>query len=159
MHIRLANLTNPSDARAIVDMLDMYSQDEFGSSAPLSPKARENLIPGLLQHGGARVFLAFDEAANQPLGVAICMIGFSSFRGAPLINIHDIAVSPNARGQGVGAALLRAIEVEAKARGCCRITLEVRSDNTRAQAVYRRAGYQSTQPETWFWMKSFGDEH
>lgn len=107
----------------------------------------------------ARVFLAFDEAANQPLGVAICMIGFSSFRGAPLINIHDIAVSPNARGQGVGAALLRAIEVEAKARGCCRITLEVRSDNTRAQAVYRRAGYQSTQPETWFWMKSFGDEH
>ncbi|WP_425613476.1 GNAT family N-acetyltransferase [Anatilimnocola sp. NA78] len=157
MHVRLAELTNAADARTVVDLLDMYSQDEFGSSAPLSPQARQNLIPGLLQHGGARVFVAFDEA-DQPLGVAICMIGFSSFRGAPLINIHDIAVAPTARGQGVGTALLAAVDAEAQSLGCCRITLEVRSDNQRAQAVYRRAGYESTQPETWFWMKSFGDK-
>jgi ribosomal protein S18 acetylase RimI-like enzyme len=160
MNVRLANLHAPSDAQAVVDLLDMYSRDEFGSSAPLSHQARENLIPGLIKHGGARVFLAFDEevATAPPVGLAICLLGFSSFRGAPLINIHDIAVSPQTRGQGVGTALMQAIESEARALGCCRVTLEVRSDNERAQAVYARRGFHASEPQTWFWMKSLDGE-
>ncbi|QDU28740.1 putative acetyltransferase [Anatilimnocola aggregata] len=157
MQVRLANLHDATDARAVVELLDMYSQDEFGSSAPLSPAARENLIPGLIKHGGARVFLASDDTiAQQPIGLAICLLGFSSFRGAPLLNIHDIAVSPAARGHGVGTALLLALEEDAKSLGCCKVTMEVRSDNHRAQAVYQRAGYHGSQPETWFWSKSLG---
>ena len=88
----LADIENPSHQSAIVELLDMYCRDDFGDCKPLSAEARENLIPGLVKHGGARVFLAYDD--NQPLGVAICMVGFSSFRGKPLINIHDVAVSP-----------------------------------------------------------------
>lgn len=156
MVVRLANLHDPQDARWVVELLDMYCRDEFGDGTPLSAQARENLIPGLLKHGGARVFLAFDDtvADQSPLGVAICLLGFSSFRGAPLLNIHDIAVAPDSRGKGIGAALLSALEEDAKALGCCKITLEVRSDNARAQALYQRIGYHGNQPETWFWTKS-----
>jgi GNAT superfamily N-acetyltransferase len=37
--------------------------------------------------------------------------------------------------------LLRAVEAEARARGYCKITLEVRADNGAAMALYRRLGY------------------
>lgn len=153
MAVRLADLHDARDAHWVVELLDMYCRDEFGDGEPLSDKARENLIPGLIKHGGARVFLAFADHHAEPLGLAICLIGFSSFRGAPLINIHDIAVSPDARGKGIGTALLQAVEVEAKELGCCRISLEVRSDNTRAKKLYQQIGFEADQPETWFWKK------
>lgn len=153
MAVRLADLHDAQDARWVVELLDMYCRDEFGDGAPLSAVARENLIPGLIKHGGARVFLAFAEGQAEPWGIAICMIGFSSFKGAPLINIHDIAVSPAARGFGLGTQLLQAVEAEANALGCCRVTLEVRSDNTRAKKLYEQMGFEADQPETWFWKR------
>jgi ribosomal protein S18 acetylase RimI-like enzyme len=149
--IFVADLANPSHQSAIIDLLDMYCRDEFGDCKPLSEQARANLIPGLVKHGGARVFLAYD--GDQPLGVAICMLGFSSFRGKPLINIHDIAVSPAARGQGIGRKLLNAIEAEARDFGCCKVTLEVRSDNARAMGLYQSVGFKPSEPETLFWTQ------
>src|SRR5688572_15453399 len=135
LSIFLADLANPSHQAAIIDLLDMYCRDEFGDGQPLAVDARQRLIPGLIKHGGARVFLAFD--GQQPLGMAICLIGFSSFRAKPLLNIHDIAVSPAARGKGIGRKLLEAVAAEARALGCGKVTLEVRSDNQRAMALYR----------------------
>ena len=129
----------------------MYCRDQFGDGKPLSAEARANLIPGLIAHGGARVFLAF--AGTAPVGLALCFVGFSSFRAKPLINIHDIAVAPEMRGRGIGRRLLQAVEDHARQTGCCKVTLEVRSDNSRAQAAYRAAGFKSTQPETWFWSQ------
>src|SRR6476646_3572386 len=129
----------------------MYCRDQFGDLQTLSDQPRQNLIPGLLKHGGARFFLAQD--GQTPLGVAICMIGFSSFRGKPLINIHDIAVSPEARGHGVGRKLLDAVKEEAKNLGCGKVTLEVRSDNHRAMGLYQSVGFKSSEPETYFWTQ------
>jgi ribosomal protein S18 acetylase RimI-like enzyme len=147
----LANLTDPAHQQAIIDLLDMYCRDEFGDSKPLSGHARKNLIPGLIQHGGARVFLAYEE--GQPLGVAICMLGFSSFKGKPLINIHDIAVSPDARSKGIGRKLLAAVKAEAQSLGCGKLTLEVRSDNARAMGLYKSVGFKPSEPETFFWTQ------
>jgi ribosomal protein S18 acetylase RimI-like enzyme len=149
--ILLADLTNSAHQRAIVELLDMYCRDEFGDGGPLAAEVREKLIPGLIAHGGARVFLAFD--GQRAAGVAICLLGFSTFRAQPLINIHDIAVHPDFRGKGIGQALLAAVEEHAREHGCGKVTLEVRSDNHRAMAAYRKAGFESTEPETWFWAK------
>ena len=157
MPILLADLSNPAHQAAIVELLDMYCRDEFGDGRPLSDYARENLIAGLVRHGGARVFLAYDDQRSpptetqRPVGLALCFVGFSSFKARPLINIHDIAVRPEVRGRGIGRQLLDAVRDHARASGCCKVTLEVRADNHRAQQAYRRAGFQSTQPETWFW--------
>jgi ribosomal protein S18 acetylase RimI-like enzyme len=151
VEVRLADLTEPTDQAAVIDLLDMYCRDTFGDLAPLSDEARARLIPGLQAHGGAKVFLAFDQ--QQPVGLAICFVGFSSFRGQPLLNIHDIAVEPTARGRGVGRKLLKAIHQEAVRLNCCKTTLEVRSDNLRAQQLYASEGYQSSEPQSWFWTK------
>lgn len=152
MNVLLADLESPAHQRAIVELVDMYSRDEFGDSRPLPADVRERLIPGLIAHGGARVFLALD--GDEPLGIAVCFLGFSTFRAQPLINIHDIAVAPTARGRGIGQALLAAVEAEARRLGCGKVTLEVRADNAVAMKAYETAGFQGTEPfATHFWSK------
>jgi ribosomal-protein-alanine N-acetyltransferase len=42
------------------------------------------------------------------------------------------------RGRGIGSALLEALLAEAGRRGCTEVFLEVRTDNNRAQQLYRR---------------------
>ena len=84
--------------------------------------------------------LAFVD--DEPAGVVNCFEGVSTFRAQPLLNIHDIAVSPRFQRRGVGRALLAAVEAEARARGCCKITLEVLEGNDGAVKAYLRAGYQ-----------------
>jgi ribosomal protein S18 acetylase RimI-like enzyme len=151
MAVLLADLASPVHQAAIVDLLDMYCRDEFGDGQPLAPEVRERLIPGLIAHGGARVFLAYVD--SEPAGIAVCFLGFSTFKAKPVLNIHDIAVAPPFRGRGLGRELLAAVEAEARHLGCGKVTLEVRSDNTLAQQAYRRAGFESSQPETWFWSR------
>ena len=142
--VLLADLANPAHQAAIVELLDMYCRNEFGDGKPLSAEARENLIPGLLRHGGARVYLAYQ--GQQPAGLAICFVGFSSFKAQPLVNVHDLAVAPQFRGHGIGRALLEAIAEDARSLGCCKVTLEVRADNAKALELYRRVGFESSQP-------------
>lgn len=55
--------------------------------------------------------------------------------------ITNVAVAPERRGQGVGAALMAELIKEAKARGATRMTLEVRPSNTAALALYEKFGF------------------
>jgi len=155
MSIVIANLDCVEHQEAIIQLLDMYCRDEFGSGKPLPESVRLKLIAGL-KEARAICFLAGEESAdgaNTFIGLALCLPSFSSFRARPILNIHDIAVAPGRRGKGVGQALLKAVEDEARRRGCPKVTLEVRSDNAVAMAAYRRAGFQSTEPVTLFWSR------
>ena len=55
--------------------------------------------------------------------------------------MDGIFVSEEARGQGVGSALLEAICDEAKALGLKRVRLDVIDTNPRARALYERSGF------------------
>ncbi|MBQ3137741.1 MAG: ribosomal protein S18-alanine N-acetyltransferase [Clostridia bacterium] len=56
--------------------------------------------------------------------------------------IANVAVSENARRQGVGKRLLRYAEKKAKERNCSFISLEVRVSNVGAIALYTSEGYE-----------------
>jgi ribosomal protein S18 acetylase RimI-like enzyme len=60
---------------------------------------------------------------------------------ADCLLMDGIFVSAQARGQGVGTALLRAVMTEAKARGMARVRLDVIDSNPRARALYEREGF------------------
>jgi ribosomal protein S18 acetylase RimI-like enzyme len=92
------------------------------------------------------------DAKDAPVGLANCFEGFSTFAAKPLINIHDVFVIPAARGRGVVCALFAEIARIGRARGCCKITLEVLATNERAQAAYRREGFGGS-AATLFWQK------
>ncbi len=61
---------------------------------------------------------------EQPAGLINAIMGFSTFKCQPLINIHDLAVIKTYRGQGISQALLSKLEELAVNKGCCKITLE-----------------------------------
>jgi ribosomal-protein-alanine N-acetyltransferase len=55
--------------------------------------------------------------------------------------VQTIAVAPAAQGRGVGTRLMVALMREARRIGLPVVGLEVRADNPRAQALYRRFGF------------------
>lgn len=58
--------------------------------------------------------------------------------------LYSIATAANARGRGLGAALLREAEQQARNRDCTQMFLEVAEDNRAALALYQREGYTQT---------------
>lgn len=134
-----ADLSDPSHQVATLSMMDAYAKDDMGDGRPLSDWSRDHLIAGLREHPTTLVFLVF--RGTEPVGIATCFRGFSTFAARPLINISDYFVLPACRGQGLGRRLLEAIEQRARELGCCRLTLEVQENNHRARAVYTAAGF------------------
>jgi len=57
--------------------------------------------------------------------------------------MDGLFVSPSARGQGVGTALLHAIISTAKARGYSEVRLDVIDTNPRAKGLYEREGFKA----------------
>jgi ribosomal protein S18 acetylase RimI-like enzyme len=87
-----------------------------------------------LMTGGTAV-LVVAEAAGRVAGYGLVLFR----RGSRVARLYSIAVAPGV--SGVGAQLLRACEAAATQRGAGAIRLEVRADNARAIALYRRGGY------------------
>jgi ribosomal protein S18 acetylase RimI-like enzyme len=137
--VRAADLASGADGRAIVEVLDSYAREAVAGARPLAADVRARLPGALREHPTALPFLAF--AGQDPVGVAVCFLGLSTFHARPLLNVHDLAVVPAWRGRGVGRALLEAVEAEAVRRGCCRLTLEVQDDNEPARRLYERFGF------------------
>jgi ribosomal protein S18 acetylase RimI-like enzyme len=134
-----ADLERPDHARAVVALTAAYAEDVMGNGGALQPDVLDRLVPALREHPTTIVLLAYLGA--EPVGIATCFLGFSTFAARPLINVHDLAVLPEYRGQGVGRALLALIELQARKRGCVKLTLEVQENNHRARRVYERAGF------------------
>ena len=149
--IRDADLGDPADARALVEIIDCYAREPGGQSAPLSPQARTKLAPGLRAHPAAFALLAFDAA--RAVGAAVCVWGFSTFSGCPSLNVHDLAVLPAHRGRGIGRLLLQEAERRARARGSSKLTLEVHASNEGAIRLYQRFGFGSWDTPTYFVTK------
>jgi ribosomal protein S18 acetylase RimI-like enzyme len=139
MQIIEADLSEPRNAAAVVTLLNSYACSPEGAGKPLPQMVQENLAPRLHQRNDAVVVLAFDE--EKPVGLIICIEGFSSFACQPLLNIHDVYVAPEFRGTGLAGQLFEFVEQIARARGCCKLTLEVLEGNQRAQAAYRKFGF------------------
>ncbi|MFC0628671.1 GNAT family N-acetyltransferase [Kribbella deserti] len=62
--------------------------------------------------------------------------------GDGVYGVYGLAVSPQARGLGVGSALLTASEGEARRRGGRKICLNVLATNAPARRLYERHGYE-----------------
>jgi ribosomal protein S18 acetylase RimI-like enzyme len=150
--IRRADLAHAADRDALIALLDGYARDPMGGGTPLAQAVIQNLPDRLAAQSGARIWLAF-AADGTPAGLAICFAGFSTFAAQPLLNLHDLAVAPAHRGRGVGRRLLAAVERDARATGCCKVTLEVRDDNASARRLYQSLGYGDGTAPHRFWSK------
>ena len=98
-----------------------------------SPWTRGMFIDEMLQ-GSSRAWFV----ADSPWGI-LGYAGLMEVEGEG--HILNLAVRADARGQGVGSALLAAVLAEALRRNLERLTLEVRPSNAAARAMYEAAGF------------------
>ena len=151
-----ADPLNPIHAKAIVQLMDEYARDPMGGGQPLSEAVKTNLPMALSQRSNAYIILALD--GNESAGLTICFEGFSTFACRPLLNIHDVMVSAQYRGQGLSKRLLEQAEVIARRLDCCKLTLEVLEGNSIARSAYQSVGFNSyqldpTMGHALFWEK------
>ena len=142
-----ADLSRERDVASVVEEIDAYARDPMGGGARLPDDVRARLGPDLrarAAHGLALALLALRN--GESVGIAVCFVGYSTFRAQPLLNLHDLAVRKGARGMGVGQALLATVAAKARSLGCCKVTLEVREDNSAARRLYQRSGFVDNAP-------------
>jgi ribosomal protein S18 acetylase RimI-like enzyme len=143
IEIVIADLTQPTDADALVRLLNIYALDPMGGGEALSSYVRENLAATLADRSDVTVILA--KTDGESVGMLICIEGFSTFACQPLLNIHDAIVIPEYRGRGISKLMFIKAEEIARSRGCCKMTLEVLSGNKPARSAYAKFGFESFQ--------------
>ncbi len=80
------------------------------------------------------------ELDDCPVGFALFFHNYSTWRGRHGLYLEDLFVVPEARGRGVGRALLTALGRLASERGCARMEWSVLDWNTPAIGFYRTLG-------------------
>jgi ribosomal protein S18 acetylase RimI-like enzyme len=89
---------------------------------------------------GAKVLIA-EDAAGAPLGFMHLTGDRDYYLQDTCGHIADIVVAPEARGRGVGRALLAEAERWSRDRGYRLLTLNVFVENRGPQALYEAAGF------------------
>lgn len=101
----------------------------------------------------AEVAAAMDEEPSDDLAPPTGLFLLASYRGqaagcvglrlvsAGLAEISRLYIRPERRGTGGGAALLAAVEGEARLLGVRELRMDTRSDLVEARALYARQGY------------------
>ena len=77
---------------------------------------------------------------RTPIGFALYYFTYSTFLGRPTLYLEDLFVLAEARGNGAGRALLRALAKVAVRRGCGRMEWTVLDWNTPSIRFYRKLG-------------------
>jgi len=86
----------------------------------------------------AEVLLAFDAA--EPVGFALFFTNYSTFLAKPGLYLEDLFVKPNARGRGIGLALLKRLAAIARDRDYGRMEWSVLDWNQPAIGFYMGLG-------------------
>ena len=80
------------------------------------------------------------EHEGTPAGFALFFSSYSTWRGHHGIRLEDLYVTPSARGQGIGRALLQHLARVAIAEGCPRLEWDVLAWNEPAIGFYESLG-------------------
>lgn len=113
-HIRPAT---PADVPLILHLVRELAEFE---REPDKVVATEPLLQDALfgPHPAAEAVIA--ELDGKPVGMALFFHNFSTWTGWRGLYLEDLYVTPEARGAGVGKALLKHLAALAVARGCTR---------------------------------------
>ncbi len=135
----------PDDRAFLSDIADRLADFEhppaWRPAATIVAGDRRDLLAAIdtVVPGSALVVAEID---GVPAGCLHVLTRTDFFTLAPHGHISVIAVTKAAEGRGVGRALMEHAERWAREQGYDRLTLSVFPANTRAQALYRRHGYE-----------------
>jgi ribosomal protein S18 acetylase RimI-like enzyme len=121
-----------ADLGELLPLVEAFQREEGYAAGDAA--LREALAALLREDGAGRVLIA--REAGAPIGYAALCYGYSiEFRGRDAF-VDELYVAPAQRGRGLGRALLRALEAEARAAGVRKLHLEVEQQNASARRLY-----------------------
>ncbi|WP_066588388.1 GNAT family N-acetyltransferase [Sphingomonas pruni] len=114
---------------------------EFEREPDAVKATEESLTQALFGERSAEAVIA--EQDREPMGFALFFHNFSTWTGRKGLYLEDLYVTPEARGSGVGTALLRHLAGIALDRDCGRFEWAVLDWNTPAIDFYSAMGAES----------------
>ena len=132
MTVRLAG---PDDIDVVARLLTEFREHE-GRDWPPEEAIRAG-VERLMPRDDTEYLLGGDP----PMGVVQLRYRWGVWWDAEDCNVEDVFVSADARGSGLGRALVSAAIDRARARGCRRMELDTGADNAPAQGLYRSLGF------------------
>ena len=133
----------PRDRAFVLDLGRRSLEASVPEHRRPSPRAVESSYERLLEFAYDRPHvLLIAESALEPLGFALLLDGLpDEVTLEPQAFIAYMAVEPEARREGIAAALLAAAEAAARERGRSHVALMVTEENAAARQLYAQAGY------------------
>lgn len=129
----------PEDAALILRFIRELA--EFEREPDAVKATEESLKHALFGERSAEAVIA--EQEGKPMGFALFFHNFSTWTGRKGLYLEDLYVTPEARGSGVGTALLRHLAGIALDRDCGRFEWAVLDWNTPAIDFYTAVGADS----------------
>lgn len=133
----------PGDAAALLEYLKIIGGESdnltFGAAGiPIPVEREEMILAGLQSNPNSMLLLALD--GDEIVGNAT-IEGYGNPRFRHRCNLA-ISVRKSHWGQGIGSGLMERLIAFARGIDAEVISLEVRSDNQRAMALYRKFGFE-----------------
>ena len=128
----------PADVPLILGFIRELAAFEREPDAVIATEA--GLHHALFEERSAEAVIAQDDA---PLGFALFFHNFSTWTGRKGLYLEDLYVTPQARGRGIGTALLRHLAGIALDRNCARFEWAVLDWNKPAIDLYDAMGAES----------------
>lgn len=135
MEIRLAI---PADLPALCTLLDQL----FAQEAEFTPNraAQQRGLAAIINNPALGELLVA-VADGRIVAMVNLLYTMSTALGERVALLEDMVVDAEARGEGLGSALLEQAIAHAREVGCRRITLLTDADNLAAQRFYSRQGF------------------
>jgi ribosomal protein S18 acetylase RimI-like enzyme len=137
----VCDFADAEDRADFARLMAEFAAEPVSASPHLGIAHFEKVASDLARRAGTLVLLAARGESRETEGVLLAFEGYSSFARGALLNIHDVHVTPRARGAGVGTALLETLATLAREHRMAKLTLEVSATNESAIRLYRRLGY------------------
>jgi len=124
----------PEDAFVIVRLIAELAERD-GEHSPVC----EDLVNTYLSRKENAILLA--EQRGQVVGLVSFSVRPNLYHGANSCLIEELIVTGEARGRGVGSALVNEVIRLASALDCAEISVSTMEDNERAIAFYNKHGF------------------
>jgi len=145
-------IATPDDATTLLMLVRGLAEYE---RAPGDVVATEGDYVRALSSSPPEMEALIAEGDGEALGFALFFPTWSTWRGRPGIHVEDLFVVPEARGRGIGRALLSKVASIVITRGCARLEWQVLDWNEPAIGFYRALGARSL--DDWTAMRVDGD--